>query len=387
MKKRIAPLTVALSALVLGACGGAGNGSPGTSAAPAAPDGIDLASVCPSTVVLQTDWNPEAEHGFLYQLLGPDYEVDTSATAVRGDLVAGGKPTGVQVEIRSGGPAIDYGQVTARLYTDPSILLGFVGTAEAVSHSLDKPTVAVVATFTKDPQVIMWDPATYPQVKTIADLRDVGEGVKIRYRDGVSWVEYLLQKGIVKEKQLDGTYDGTAAAFVAAGGKEAQQGYGSSEPYYYEKVLKDWMKPIAYQYLNETGWTTYAQSLAGTPETIEKNAPCLERIVPVIQQAQIDYLESPEATNGIILDAVNQFNNGWAYSAGQAAASAAQLKADGIVANSPDGTLGSFDMERVRDFIAVARPVFAKAGFKTKKDLKAEDIVTNRFVDPTIALG
>lgn len=379
-----------LVSLTLSACGGSGNsavdttGKPGTTAVPGSTK--DLSSVCPSTVVIQTDWNPEAEHGFLYQMLGSDYAVDAEKTSVSGELVSGGESTGVRLEIRSGGPAIGYQQVTAQLYSDPSIMLGFVGTAEAVSHSADKPTKAVVATFTKDPQVIMWDPATYPEAKTIADLRDIGEGVKIRYRDGVSWVEYLLQKGIVKEKQLDGTYDGTAAAFVAAGGKEAQQGYGSSEPYFYEKVLKDWMKPIAYQYVNETGWTTYAQSLAGTPDSISKNSGCLARLVPVIQRAQIDYVTDPTAANAVIVDAVNQFNNGWAYDAGQAAASAGQLTKDGIVANSPDGTLGSFDIARVTQFISVALPVFEKAGYEPQKTLTAADIVTNEFVDPAVSL-
>ena len=29
-----------------------------------------IADVCPETISLQTDWNPEAEHGFVYQLIG-----------------------------------------------------------------------------------------------------------------------------------------------------------------------------------------------------------------------------------------------------------------------------------------------------------------------------
>lgn len=388
MKKSFVPFAAAV-VLALSACGAPeGNATDSAATDTSAPAGpLDLSGVCPAKIVIQTDWNPEAEHGFLYQLLGPDYEIDTSRTAVRGELTAAGGPTGVQVEIRSGGPAIGYQQVTAELYSDPDIMLGFVGTAEAISHSEDMPTKAVVATFTKDPQVIMWDPATYPGVKTIADLKEIGEGVKIRYRDGVSWVEYLLEKGIVTKKQLDGTYDGTAAAFVAAGGKEAQQGYGTSEPYFYEKVLKDWMKPVAYQYINDTGWTSYAQSLAGTPASIAEHSACLAELVPVIQQAQIDYVRSPAAANAVIVDAVNQFNNGWAYDSGLAAASAAQLTADSIVADSPDGTLGSFDIARVTEFIAEAVPVFQKAGYKTKKGLAAGDIVTNEFVNPAISLG
>jgi hypothetical protein len=31
-----------------------------------------LKDVCPATVVIQTDWNPEGEHGFLYNMIGTD---------------------------------------------------------------------------------------------------------------------------------------------------------------------------------------------------------------------------------------------------------------------------------------------------------------------------
>ena len=40
-----------------------------------------LAGVCPETVVFQTDWNPEAEHGQLYNMVGDGYEVDSSTSA------------------------------------------------------------------------------------------------------------------------------------------------------------------------------------------------------------------------------------------------------------------------------------------------------------------
>ncbi|MFZ2441605.1 MAG: hypothetical protein WAW51_04560 [Ilumatobacteraceae bacterium] len=35
-----------------------------------------LAGICPETVIIQTDWMPEAEHGFLYNLVGDGYEMD-----------------------------------------------------------------------------------------------------------------------------------------------------------------------------------------------------------------------------------------------------------------------------------------------------------------------
>ncbi|CAB4618806.1 unannotated protein [freshwater metagenome] len=299
--------------------------------------------------------------------------------------MAGGKSTGVKVEIRAGGPAIGYSQVTAELYKDPSILLGFTSTDEAVAHSTDFPTQAVVAPFNINPQIIMWDPATYPDVKVIGDLKE--PGVKVRYFQGAAYMDYFTSTNILDKKQVDDTYDGAPASFIAAGGKDAQQGFGTAEPYFYEKVLKDWMKPVAYQYVHDAGWTAYAQSLGATPTNITKYDSCLKALVPVIQQAAVDYLASADTANAIILDAVNQYNNGWVYDAGQATAAVAKMQSDKLIANSPDGTLGSFDEQRVTDFIKVATPVFTATGSKVKEGLMAEDIVTNKYIDPSIKLG
>jgi len=113
----------------------------------------------------------------------------------------------------------------------------------------------------------------------------------------------------------------------------------------------------------------------------------LKALVPVIQQAALDYVAAPDTANAIILDAVKQYNNGWVYDAGQAKAAVAKMQEDKLVANSPDGTLGSFDMDRVTAFIETATPVFTSTGAKVKEGLVAEDIVTNYYINPDIKLG
>ncbi len=383
---KIKPLLGAAIAasLTLAACGGGDSTSDTT--VPTTAEGVDLkAAGCPDTVVIQTDWNPEAEHGNLYHLIGDDYTIDAAKLRVSGSLVSEGKTTGVRVEIRAGGPAIGYSQVTSELYKDPEIMLGFTSTDESVSQSGgDLPTIAVVAPFNINPQIIMWDPETYPDVKTIADLKD--KKVKVRYFNGAAYMDFFTATGILDKAQTDGTYDGAPASFLASGGKDAQQGFGTAEPYFYEKVLAEWKKPVAYQYVHDAGWTAYAQSLGGIPATIEKYDSCLKELVPVIQKAVIDYLADPNDTNALILETVKQYNNGWVYDAGQAAAAVEQMRADKLIANSPDGTLGSFDIDRVTQFIEVAAPVFTSTGAKVKEGLVAEDIVTNKYIDPSVAL-
>jgi len=383
---KIRPLIgVAIAAsLALAACGGSDGASDTTM--PTAAEGIDLAAAgCPATVNIQTDWFPEAEHGNLYNLIGAAYTIDAKKLTVTGDLISGGKTTGVQVQVRAGGPAIGYGRPIAAMYEDPEILLGFVGTDEAVSQSTAKPSLAVAAPFTINPQIIMWDPISHPDVKTIADLKE--PGVKVRYFQDADYMKFLIQSGQLDEKQTDDTYDGSPAAFIASGGKDAQQGFGTAEPYAYKNMFKDWMKDVSYQYVHDAGWTAYAQSLAAIPANIEKYDSCLKVLVPVIQQAMVDYIDSPSAANAIIIDAVTTYNQDWTYTAGQAEAAVAKMQTDKLVANSPDGTLGSFDIDRITKFIETATPVYSATGAKVKEGLTATDMVTNEYIDMSISLG
>ena len=99
----------------------------------------------PGHLVIQTDWNPEAEHGASTSCSAPTTTVDAKAKAsVTGPLRRrGGDDTGVKLEVRSGGPAIGFQTVTAQMYTDDDILLGYVYTDEAIQNSAEFPTVAV----------------------------------------------------------------------------------------------------------------------------------------------------------------------------------------------------------------------------------------------------
>lgn len=346
---------------------------------------VDLAGKCPETVVIQLDWMPEAEHGFLYQLIGEGYEIDANKAYVTGPLIdSGGNDTGVDLQLRSGGAPQNFSPPTQIMYTDEDILLAYVYTDEAIQFSAEFPTVAIESGFEKNPQMIMWDPETYPDVETIEDLGQTD--AVVRYFGGAAYMDYLTGSGIIDESNADGSYSGDPTLFVADEGAAAQQGFGSAEPYLYEHEIENWMKPVEYQYINETGWENYAQSIATKPENIEAYADCFTDLVPIVQQASVDYLNDPARASGIILDAVEQFggNFGWTYSEGAAKYGVETMKTDGLVANGPDETVGNFDMERVNGLIELAVPIYTDQGTPPKDGVTAEDIVTNQFIDPSI---
>jgi hypothetical protein len=389
----VAAIAVAAT-LGLAACSGGGStassgGGSSSSAATAASGGLDLSGVCPATVVIQTDWNPEADHGHLYQLLGPNPEVDAAKKTATADLVVGGKSTGVKVQVRSGGPAIGFQPVTQQMYTDSSITLGYVSSDEALQNSAKFPTKAVFAQNLKSPQIVMWDPKTYPQVtdiKTLSAALEKSGGV-IRYFKGAAYMDYLKGAGIVSEKVLDGSYDGSPAKFVGSGGKDAQQGFATAEPYVYQNEVGAWKKPVKYQLVYDTGYPIYPEAVSIRTGDESKLAPCLKKLVPVLQQANVDYVKSPEATNKVIVDLVTKYNNGWVYGEGVAAFGAKQLTDLGLVGDGPSGYAGEMEEARFQKVIDIDTPIFTKGGTAPKSGIKATDLFTNEYLSKTIKFG
>ncbi len=350
-------------------------------------EGVSLAGVCPDEVVIQTDWMPEAEHGFLYQMVGEGYEIDADKAYVTGPLIDQDEnDTGVTIQIRSGGAAQQFASVSTIMYDNDDVFLGYVYTDEAIQNSATKPTVAVESGFDKNPQMIMWDPEVYPDVTGIADLKD--EGVTVRYFGGAAYMDYFISTGLLSADQVDGSYQGGSDLYIADEGAAAQQGFGSAEPYLYENEYENWMKPVKYQYINEAGWENYAESIATKPENITEFADCFKLLVPIIQHASVDYLTDPARTNAIILDAVDAFGAdfGWAYTEGTLNYGVETIKADGLVANGTDGVMGSFDLDRVAALIEKAIPVYTEQDSPPKEGLVPSDIVTNEFLDPDISL-
>ena len=384
-----APATTAAAAATTAAAPATTAAAPETSAAAttAGATGVSLKGVCPDVINLQTDWMPEAEHGFIYQMIGAGYTIDKAKAFVTGPLVdSKGNDTGVQLQVRSGGAAQQFNSPTTLLYNNEDTLLAYIYTDEAIQNSKDKPSVAIESGFNKNPQMIMWDPAVYPDVTGIADLGT--KNITIRYFGGAAYMDFLTSTGILKTSQVDGSYQGDPNLYIADEGKAAQQGFGSAEPYLYANVYPTWKKPVKYQYINDIGWDNYAESIATKPENVTKYADCFKLLVPIIQQASVDFINDPARANAIILDAVNQFGGdfGWTYDQGTAEYAVKTIKDDGLVANGADGVMGKFDMSRVADLIAKAIPVYTNQGIPPKDGLKPEDIVTNEFLDESIHL-
>ena len=352
--------------------------APATTATPITVPASGLAAVCPSPLVIQTDWFPEAEHGPMYQMIGDGYSVDADNKVVSGPGQLGGAPLGIDIEVRTGGPAIGWAPVSSYMYTDDSIHLGYRSTDQQVLEYSDAPMLSVVAPLEKNPQMVMWDTDAHPNVRSLADLGS--EGITINVFGGGTFADVFVAEGIWSADQVDPSYDGSPARFVADQ-TIAQQGFASAEPFQYEHVFEEYGKAVAFELLHDAGFQVYSQTVGIRPGDLEDLRGCLEWIVPVIQQSVVDYDAAPERANAMIVDAVTLFEDFWVYDMDLAAFSVQAQRDLGLVGNGPDGIVGNMDADRIQTVI----DKIAAAGMDFEAGLSVSDIMTNEFIDTSIS--
>ena len=344
-----------------------------------AEDPLDLASVCPSPIIIQTDWFPESEHGAMYQMVGADYVIDADNQTTTGSLMAGDVDTGVDIQIRAGGPAIGFASGSAQMYLDEEITLAYVSTDEAIILGADTPTLSVAAPLEKNPQIIQWDPETYPDVQSVADIGEAG--ILVNVFAGGTFIDVFVNEGVLSADQIDPSYDGSPSRFITEGGAIAQQGFASESPYSYETVYEEWAKPLAFELIHDAGLPLYSQTLAIRTADLDALRPCLERFVPIVQQSVVDFASDPARANVIIVEAVETIDSFWQYPPELAEFSVqAQLEL-GLVGNGPDDTVGNMEIDRIQEVI----DKIVNAGFDVDPSrTDPNNLVTNEFIDESI---
>ena len=383
--RRARTATLLVAASLLSACG-TGGGTAGGTAAPTAAggDALDLSGVCPARIVFQSDWYPEMEYAAYYGLLAGRYTVDRARKRVVGDLVASGQDTGVDLEIREGGPALGFQSVTARMYQDREITLGQATLDESIQNSAAQPTVQVVAPMEFIPVAIAWDRRKHPDWSVIADIGETD--TRVLYFQTDAYMQYLLGTGLLRRSQVDGSFDGSPSRFVASRGAIAQQIFATQQPYVYRNELAGQSFDLDWQLISDTGYPLYGQGVVVRAGDRERLAPCLRKLVPIIQRSAVDTLAKPERVSALVVDIVRQYKDAWTYSPGLAAFTIKQMRDLGLVANGKDKTLGNFEDARVKRLIDISIPIYAAQKKSLKPGLRPADLVTNEFIDPAIGV-
>jgi len=112
----------------------------------------------------------------------------------------------------------------------------------------------------------------------------------------------------------------------------------------------------------------------------------LAKLVPILQQAQVDFMANPKPTVDLILGLVDAYGGGFVYSRGLAEHGVKTMRELGLVGNGPGGVLGDFDFDRVQQVLDIVVPIFTAQNKPIKAGRRPEDLVTNDFIDPQIGL-
>lgn len=388
-------------ALLLAGCGSTSTSATATtvsSATTAAPSSFqathyktDLKGVCPNPLIVQTNWLPEPDHGALWQLIG------AAGTMHQYTYTGPLGSTGINMEIIAGGPGANFLNEPTLLYTGNPVArvtpdLGMGSLDSAIQQSKKFPVVGVDALQEHDPLVFISDPKTFPNLKTLADVIGAAKKGAHFYVSSLQspYVQYFISQG-VPESAFIGGYSGDLAKFVTGQGMVVQQGYATSEVYNLEHKTAAWNKPVNFAFMSAYGLNDYDEVVEVAKPKLASMSACLTKLVPLIQQAAVDYVQHPTAVNTVL----EKFNSGgfgasyWKTSLSYSKVAVERMLKYDLVGNSQGGSgpIGGINMTRLGQNISLLVPIYAKQGSSNfLPGVTASDIATDKFIDPSIKL-
>lgn len=342
---------------------------------------------CPTDIRIQTDDLPRVQWGFLYGLLDPD-RLTIRDDSVSGPLLIDGEESGSTLTILVGDPD-DGVAANVALHDDESILLGAVDTDAAILDAVRYPTVGVFAPLLRDPRVVYWDLRVYEGAATVQHAGDrlTPDGTTLApfiTTPNDPFSAYAVGAKIFAPEQILTDVTPTLQGLLDGDGIPIQTGdlltIGSEL-----ELLEQPPEAFTWQSLDDAGYERDADVLSARPQAIVRYADCLTVLVPVLQQALVDYLDDPDATTDLIVELSADFGHD-EYDAEVAGAALELLHGQRFVGNGGDATIGDIEFGRVRDLFETAIPEWLRADVSVPRHVEPDDIVTNRFIDPSIGL-
>jgi NitT/TauT family transport system substrate-binding protein len=254
-----------------------------------------------------TNWVAEAEHGGYYEALA-------DGTYAK---------YGLDVTIVPGGPNVNNRILLPVGKLDFFMSANSLQTFDAVEHNI--PTIAVAASFQKDPQVLI----ARPDVKTFADLKTLST-LFISKEGIVTYFQWLKQAYGFDEAKVK-PYTFNAQPFLADK-HSAMEGYVTSEPYAIEKETH--FKPSVFL-LADHGFNGYSTLIETRRDLVEKHPDLVQRFVDASDIGWYNYLYGdPAPANALIKKQNPEMTDD------QLAYSIAKLREDGIVDSGDTVKLG-----------------------------------------------
>jgi hypothetical protein len=346
---------------------------------------------CPADIRIQTDDLPRVEWGFLYSLLDRDHlvvnEPKRGEDSVSAPLLIDGEPSGSTLTILLGDPE-DGVSANVALHEDESIFLAAVDTDAALLDSVRYPSVGVFAPMRRDSRIVYWDAEAYAGVRSIRQFgaRLTPDGLALAPVDSVAgdpFNAFAIGSGMLTVEQVVTDDEPGVPGFLEDRGVSARLGDVLVDPYLVARPEVGAARPIGWQLLDQAGYERDAGVLSARPQSLVQHSDCLDVLVPVLQQALVDYLDNPRETTELLVELSAGFGDP-DYGIGLANTALELFDSENLVGSGRDGTIGDLDFGRIRDLVTEAVPAWTEAGVAVPAGVEAEDIATNRFIDWSI---
>jgi NitT/TauT family transport system substrate-binding protein len=298
-----------------------------------------------------TNWVAEAEHGGFYQ------------------AVADGtyRKYGLDVEIVPGGPNVNNRILLPVGKIDFFMSANALQSFDAVAN--DIPTIAVAASFQKDPQVLLAHPGT---AETLEDLKKLTLFVS---KEGVaSYFQWLKADYGFDESKVK-PYTFNPQPFLADK-NSAMQGYVTSEPFAVER--HGGFKPKIFL-LADHGFNTYSTLIETRRDLVEKKPGLVQRFVDASAIGWYTYLYGDASAGNALIKKHNP-----EMTDALIAYSIAKMKDYGIVDSGDSLKLGIGAMTdaRMKSFFdKMVRAGVVKAGIDYRK------AYTLQFVNKSVGIN
>jgi NitT/TauT family transport system substrate-binding protein len=253
-----------------------------------------------------TNWVAEAEHGGFYQALADGTY----------------KKYGLDVTIVPGGPNVNNRILLPVGKLDFFMSANSLQTFDAVAQNI--PTVAVAASFQKDPQVLI----AHPGVAKLADLK--GHTLFVSKEGIVTYFQWLKADFGFDEAKVK-PYTFNAQPFLADK-NSAMEGYVTSEPYAIETQAH--FKPAVFL-LADYGFNSYSTLIETRRDLADKQPDLVQRFVDASAIGWYHYIYGDAAPGNALIKQQNP-----EMTDDQLAFSIAQMRRDGIVDSGDTVKLG-----------------------------------------------
>jgi NitT/TauT family transport system substrate-binding protein len=296
-----------------------------------------------------TNWVAEAEHGGFYQALADGTY----------------KKYGLDVTIVPGGPNVNNRILLPVGKLDFFMSANSLQSFDAVEQNI--PTVAVAASFQKDPQVFV----AHPDVTNFEDLKT--RTLFVSKEGMTSYFQWLKSEYGFSEKNVR-PYNFNPQPFIA-NPKSAMQGYVTSEPFAVEKAAG--FKPNVLL-LADYGFNTYSTLIETRRDVVEKKPDLVQRFVDASMVGWYNYIYRDNSAGNAMIKKLNpeMTDELLAYSV-------AKMKEYGIVdsGESLRNGIGAMSDDRYTSFFNK----MVKAGV-VKPDLDFRKSYTLRFVNKGVGV-